>query len=364
MTDPVYEEQLREISVSYIIPSKNISPDAATSDDIWEAIRKGAITNEKPVRRIGIVRYWWAAAVLLLLAGTAIWFMQQRSPMENRMAVSPSGNISPGSTGAILTLANGQKILLDSAQNGIIAHQPGAAVRLKNGQVDYDTRSSDATMLSPGEKVTNNTISTPRGKQFKLILPDGTKVWLNAASSLTFPTAFAGKERKVEVTGEAYFEVVANTQKPFLVKINDKTEIEVLGTSFNVNAYSDEPAINTTLLSGRVKIVYEGIPPVILHPDQECVLKDGKAKVNNVNVESAVAWTHGMFNFKSADLAMVMRQVSRWYDVDIKYNQSVNARFSGSVYRSEDFSELLKIIEFTSNVKFVINGKTITVSSK
>jgi ferric-dicitrate binding protein FerR (iron transport regulator) len=362
LADPTYEALFRGINDTYYnIPSRQVTVDPETTASVWDAIRTGIPVAQAPVRRMN--RRRWAAAAVLLLMGAGALLWQQRSAPTETAAVPVIQTIKAGVTGAVLTLANGQTVVLDSLGNGVIAKENGATVLLKNGQLTYDK--VDVVVVPDGkETVSYNTMTTPRGRQFQLLLPDGTKVWLNAASSIRYPTAFAGKERKVEITGEAYFEVAADAQKPFLVAVDRKADIQVLGTHFNVNAYDDEPAVKTTLLQGSVQVMPNGSAAVLLHPDEECVLQAGSAVVNKVEVETAVAWINGMFYFKSADLQMVLRQIARWYDVNIKYDGKINARFSGSMYRSENIEELLKIIEFTSNVKCTINQKTITVSPK
>jgi ferric-dicitrate binding protein FerR (iron transport regulator) len=363
LADPAYEASFREINDTYHeIPSRQVVVDPETTEAVWQALRTGIPVVQPPVRHISR-RRWWAAAAVLLLVGAGIVLWQQRSAPSDTAAVPVVHTIKAGAAGAVLTLANGQTVVLDSLGSGVIARENGANVLLKNGQLTYDTMGI-ISMPDSKDMATYNTMTTPRGRQFQLVLPDGTKVWLNAASSVRYPTAFTGKERKVVITGEAYFEVAADALKPFLVSVDNKTDIQVLGTHFNVNAYKDEPAVKTTLLQGSVRVVPKGAAPVLLHPDEECVLQADGAVVNKVEVETAVAWINGMFYFKSADLQMVLRQIARWYDVDIKYDGKVNARFSGSMYRSENIEELLKIIEFTSNVKCTINQKTITVSPK
>ena len=384
LADPSYEEQIRQISETYeAVPLNGTILDADTTRAVWEAIRKGAPAGETPVRKIPVTRRWWAAAAILLVAGAAAWFWRQSAPQQNELAGGSTHLpvIAPGTSGAVLTLDNGKTIVLDSLQNGLIAKQAGANVLLQNGQLAYNADSGKTQIQRGEEKISYNTMTTPRGKQFQLTLPDGTKVWLNAASSLRYPTAFVGNRREVQLTGEAYFEVAplrlrsgqASTsdpersrRTPFIVNVDSKADIEVMGTHFNVNAYRDESFVKTTLLEGKVVIVPKEPAHnlVVLEPGHECVIEKGKVVVNKVDTESAVAWINGKFNFKSADLAMVLRQLARWYDVDIRYDEKINARFSGSMYRSADFYELLKIIEFTSNVAFTVNQKTITVSPK
>lgn len=326
-----------------------------------------------PVRRMPFLRHWWAAAsiILLLATGTYFWFRQsQPALLSNYQQI----DIEPGREGAILTLADGRQVALDSLAGGVIALQNGAEIKLKNGQLVYDLTKEPA-----GEMV-YNTITTPKGRQFSLRLPDGSRVWLNAASSLRYPTAFTGKERKVEVTGEAYFEVAKNTIMPFRVNVNDQVEIEVLGTQFNVNAFKDEGSINTTLLEGRVKLAVIGtkfsagstktrpVTEVILTPGQQAQLfvgsktSSGIAVMDNADIDGAVAWKNGLFNFQGNNLQEVMRQLERWYDIEVVYEKEVpDIRFGGKLKRDISLAGLLRVLK-ASDVNFRIEeGRRLVV---
>jgi transmembrane sensor len=381
LADPTNEEQFTQINETYpALPSQGIALNPQTTDAVWEAIRKGVPSrNASPVRRMRVVRLWWAAAVLLFVVG-GWWFVVDRYGADKpAVAVQPAvQTIVPGNNGAVLTLADGRQVVLDSTTGSQIGQEGNAVITKQGNQLVYNV--TDSGLLAPDSRLSYNTVTTPRGKQFQLRLQDGTKVWLNAASSIRYPTTFAGTERKVEVTGEAYFEVASlpltpsggggtNGKVPFIVSVNGKVNVEVLGTHFNINAYDEEESIITTLLEGKVKVsgTDSRLPTPdsrLLVPGQECVLTAGKLQVNEADTESAVAWIHGTFNFKRADLQMVLRQVARWYDVEFTYDGQIKERFNGSMYRSENFYELLRIIEFTSNVKFSVNQKTITVSRK
>jgi ferric-dicitrate binding protein FerR (iron transport regulator) len=211
-------------------------------------------------------------------------------------------------------------------------------------------------------EVLYNTVSTPRGGQYQLTLSDGSKVWLNASSSLRFPTAFPGTERRVEITGEAYFEVAGNESKPFVVDIAGKGEVEVLGTQFNINAYEDEPAIKTTLLEGKVKVSESnGSQSSVLKPGQQAQLANGIRVMDNVDMEEIMAWKTGWFYFDRQELPAIMRQVSRWYDVDVRYEGRISKKsFSGIVGRDNDIKDVLKIME-NAGIRFRIEGSSITV---
>jgi len=272
-------------------------------------------------------------------------------------------DVAPGGNKATLTLANGSKIILDSTHNGALTEQGGINVVKLNGQLAYKPGGNKTVELL------YNTVTTPKGGQYQLLLADGSRVWLNAASSLRFPTAFIGNERKVELTGEGYFEVAKNASVPFKVNIAGKCEVEVLGTHFNINAYADEATVNTTLLEGKVKVTaVTQLQPAthkaqILSPGQQTLLySSGMIKLNtNVNVEEVMAWRNGVFNFDGADIDVVLRQLARWYDVSIVFEGEVPRRnFAGEMQRDLNLSQVLRILE-KNNVRFRIEGKKLIV---
>lgn len=305
--------------------------------------------------------YGWIkyAAAVLLLASVSIYLFsyQQKSDPIAQMdrAVSPGGN------DAILTLANGKKIVLNDAAKGEISKQPGISVsKSKDGELIYTVVSSGGDELSEN---TYNTISTPKGGKYAIILSDGTKVMLNSASSMTFPTSFNAADRRVELTGEAYFEVAKDKNKRFRV-ISGLQTVEVLGTHFNVNAYGDEQTIKTTLLEGAVK-VFTAKKSVLIEPGEQAVLN--KADENSmakhlVNINKETSWINGIFSFEGDDLKSVMRQVARWYDVNVIYEGPISEeKYFGEISRSSKLSEVIKILEL-NNVNFDVAGKTIKVS--
>ena len=302
---------------------------------------------------------WWAAAaiVLLLLSGTWLWFNNNSGETTANHLQNPAAkDLLPGKPGAILTLADGSKIVLDSLKNGLVADQQGTAVELKNGQLQYDAAKAAA--------VSYNTMSTPRGNQFGIQLPDGTKAWLNAASSITYPTSFKGSERKVSITGEVYFEVV-HSGKPFKVTINDRTQVEVLGTHFNINAYSDEPMINTSLLEGAVRVT-NGANRTVLQPGQQAQVNNQLATlrlVKDVDLEKVMAWKNGVFNFQDASLPEVMRQLERWYDIQVKYEGTIpDMTFKGKMDRGVPLSILLNFLS-DMNIQSKLEGRTLTIKT-
>jgi ferric-dicitrate binding protein FerR (iron transport regulator) len=237
--------------------------------------------------------------------------------------------------------------------------QSGSKVLLQNGELKYNADGSAVNAVA------YNTITTPKGRQFQMTLPDGTRVWLNAGSSLRFPTVFVGNERKVEVTGEGYFEVAKNAAKPFRVSINNETEIEVLGTHFNVNSYSNETSIKTTLLEGSVRVktqVAGKKSEVIIAPGQQAQLTAGNLKVaNNVDLSEVMAWKNGVFNFHNATLEEVMRELERWYDINVVYEKGVpQIEFVGKMGRDLSLAKVLRGLEM-SEVHFRLEGRTLIV---
>ena len=280
---------------------------------------------------------WVAAAVLaLMLAGGSYLIRSGKSENTTHLiAMAPSikykEDVQPGHSGAVLHLSNNKTVILDSAQDGTVAVQGGLQVVKINGELKYVGETKDTLF---------NTVTTDRGRQWQLLLPDGTKVWLNAASSIRYPLAFSGSERVVEITGEAYFEVVHNSRQPFKVKTGSQI-IEDVGTSFNVNAYDDEPGMKTTLVEGIVKI-----GGITLHAGQQAVLKNQSMKVKIANVEQAIAWKNGVFSFDSADISTVMRQLARWYNVEVKFEGKPDSMpYQGEIGRSLTLAQVLKVLE-------------------
>lgn len=317
------------------------------------------ITHEEvPVRKISRWPWWRAAAVILLLAGSGIYFWRSQLPAKapgNNMAQLQQ-ELLPGGNKAVLTLADGSSITLDSMQNGALALQGGTKVaKLANGQLAY-TDANTAT-----KEVVYNKISIPRGGQYQITLPDGTKVWLNAASSLRFPAAFTGKLREVELTGEAYFEVAQAANMPFQVKVKDM-KIAVLGTQFNINAYDDEAMISTTLVSGSVNVI-KGQATRMLRPGQQAQLTaQGVLEVSDrADMEAILAWKNGRFLFDGTPIELVMRQISRWYNVDVVYRGgTIQQHFNGGISRDVPLSKVFKMLEATGAVHFSVeNGQVI-----
>ncbi|GAA3932711.1 DUF4974 domain-containing protein [Chitinophaga oryziterrae] len=302
--------------------------------------------------------YWAAASILILFIAGSIYYTKEKK--ERLQAVNQSklhNNILPGSNKATLTLSNGTVISLEDEHSGTLARQGSVQIiKLNNGQLAY----KDGQGKDGGQPVSFNTLSTPRGGQYQVTLPDGTVVWMNAASSLVFPTAFTGKDRTVKLKGEAYFEVAANEHQPFIVSVNNM-EVRVLGTHFNVMAYEEEQVVKTTLLQGMVKVAASN-KEVLLKPGQQAKLKhSGEMNVLPVNVEEVIAWKNGIFSFNDATIEEVMQQIARWYDAEVVYPDGVpKGLFRGEIDRSADISTVLKILE-VSGVKFTVEGHKILV---
>lgn len=314
------------------------------------------------------IRYSSVAAVLLLIVAGIYFFANHgltKPPAIAASAGKAKQDIAPGKQGAILTLADGTTMVLDSLGNGVVATQNGTKITLDNGRLAYlgnktaaNAAAADATAATTA--VAYNTMTTPKGRQFQLTLPDGTKVWLNAASSLHYPTAFTGAQRIVDITGEAYFEVARDNKHPFLVNIDETTQVQVLGTHFDINAYTDEASINTTLLEGSVRVVTQN-KNLVLKPGQQAQSKQGRTTVTTADTEKVMAWKNGMFDFQDATLEEVMRQLQRWYDIDVVYEKGIpNIEFIGKMGRDLSLSEVLGGLQL-SKVHFRLEGRKLIV---
>lgn len=317
--------------------------------------------NSRRTRKVpATVRIYRAAAVaatlILLLAGFYLYHKKDTHGSRELVqapAVRQPRDIAPGKTRATLMLSNGRTILLDPASNGVLGHDSGVNISNTDSVLTYQGNSESRSLAY-------NTLSTAKGEQYSVTLSDGTKVWLNAASSLRFPIQFTGKERKVEVVGEAYFEVTRNASKPFYVT-SGNTNVQVLGTSFNINAYDNEPMVRTTLLEGSVSINDR----VRLSPNQQSrVEKDGSIRIlRDIDVDDAVAWKNGAFSFNNADITTVMRQLERWYDIEVVYEGDKPADlFYGGISRQSSLMDVLKILQ-ASKVRFRLEGKKLIVFS-
>ncbi|WP_158996339.1 FecR family protein [Mucilaginibacter sp. L196] len=347
--------------------SENIYIDAniAESEDKHRQLILSRINEQiKSVQDIKVKTIWpriAAAASILLCISLGGYFILNKKPTQ-QIAKNQKQEILPGTNKATLTLANGQKIILTRGLNGRLAQQGSALVQVNSSKSITYTASGINSSLAT--QVQFNTLSTVRGEQspYPLVLADGTKVWLNAESSITFPTSFSGNERVVKITGEVYFEVVHDALHPFKVKVRDQT-IEDLGTQFNINAYQDEPTMKTTLINGKVKISV-GSQATLLKPGFQAVVSPSGSSiiVQAADLDEVMAWKNGNFEFEGTPLKDIMRQISRWYDVDISYKGTIeDAEFGGSISRTKNINEILSVLETTKGVHFELEGRRILV---
>lgn len=318
------------------------------------------ILNTIADRRPKVIKmhWWWAAAAIILLVGLGSLFIKNQPPQLLVKNVKSSA-IMPGKNAAVLTLANGANIVLDNAANGVLAKTGNTAIKkLKNGLLAYAANENG----SHPDTSALNMITIPKGGQYTIMLPDGTNVWLNSESSLTFPVAFKGSTRKVSLKGEAYFEVAKNKAMPFIVH-TDNTDIKVLGTHFNVHAYKDDNTIKTTLLEGSVRLSSTTSSTVLTPGEQGTTdASNGRITQKKVNINQVMAWKAGYFIFRDDDIHDIMKQISRWYDVEVVYEgYTTNMKFGGTYAKSKDINELLKGLEYTGLVHFRIEGRRIIV---
>jgi transmembrane sensor len=356
---------------------------------VMEARLLGRINGEAVVKRMAPGRrrmVGWAAAAVLLAGVAGVWLLAVRRGSREIASVSQRyrNDVGPGRNAAVLTLAGGKTIVLDDSAPRTIGQQGNSVVLNDSGELVYRAAGSAASAGS-GSEIFYNTLTTQKGNQYHLTLPDGSRVWLNAASSITYPTAFTGKERKVIISGEAYFEIMKNQQLPFVVQQADMT-VQVLGTSFDVNGYGDDLAVRTTLVEGKISVGRTGGGSIgkagaagvgkvgavkVLDPGQQAVV--GKAGTVNgtagdsisinrdPDIEAVLAWKNGGFGFKDADIESIMRQVERWYDVQVVYEAKISKHFVADIPRNVPLSQLLKLLEETDQVHFRIDGKKIIV---
>lgn len=328
-------------------------------DGIYSRIMQPPVVSMEPkVRKMRWTRLTAAAVIgIALAAGTYLYFTSRQQKIIAIEQPKQNDIAPPSDNKAVLTLADGTKIEIDSSGNGTVAVQGNVKIiKQSTGEISYA-----GTAIG---KVSYNTLSVPRGsKPMSLMLSDGSKVWINVGSSLTYPTSFIGNERRVKLTGEAYFEVIHNEKMPFIVQNGDVT-VRDLGTHFNVNTYADEPAERITLLEGSVRISKNALSQ-LLKPGQQARFnnENGDIKVlNDVNMDEVMAWKNGKFIFdKNTDIYSIMRQISRWYNVDIEYQGKINQRFWGSISKDVNVSQVLKILEATGGVKFKVEGNKIIV---
>lgn len=363
LNDPEHNTQLAAIIDKELYEHTFESePDNKLLAAIQQNLHSGIQAEKKRrAKVIRLTRRLAVASVLVIgICGVAWWWLTAKKPTQNEIVkakpVNDKNALTPGGNKAILKLSDGREIVLDSAGEGTLTKQ-GQSNVIKSGDGQLQYLAADNAQAA----TVYNTIATPRGGQYQLVLADGSKVWLNASSTLRYPTAFTGKERRVELTGEGYFEVAKNAAMPFHVQVN-QMDVEVLGTHFNINAYDDEAAVKTTLLEGSVKVKADNA--VVLKPGEQAALAGAHSQLtidHSPDIDQVMAWKNGLFQFKAAGIETVLRQAARWYDVEFVYKGNIPEKFSGQISRSANAEQLLKILELTGKVKFEINGKTITV---
>jgi ferric-dicitrate binding protein FerR (iron transport regulator) len=375
------QELLDQLLASLYSEEKQVYPAAETNgrEAFEEVLAKlqtaaPAASSQAAIVPLRHRRQWWkfaAAALVLFTAGAGAYWLSRSHTSTSIVQQHSSSNaaIQPGGNKAILTLADGSTISLNEAQNGTLAQQGSTrVVKLANGQLAYQVPGATAATAN-----LYNTIVTPRGGKYHITLPDGSQVWLNAASSLHYPTAFSGAAREVTLTGEAYFEISENAAMPFRVRVNNM-QVDVLGTHFNVMAYTDEEAIHTTLMEGSVRVsnptstnhTSSNPTSAILSPGQCASLyhNNGTLKVQrHVNTEEAIAWKNDLIQFAGTDIRAAMRMIARWYDVEVEYRGNIpNAHFRGGLSSNAPVSQVLNMMQQTGEAHFEISGRKIIVT--
>jgi len=369
MATTAEQEQLHQLYDSWSDDEEQVVSDAGHADvlrsEIFQAIKERMKAD--PVHKTVIPFYkkklWRAMAAASVVGGGLLLYLYRPAPPKgpafggNKVLAVHSVPVVPGRDKATLTLADGSVVDLDSSGTGRLAQQGNTSIRIKDGKIVY------APHKAGSNEMAYNTITTPRGGQYQVVLPDGTKVWLNATSYIKFPVAFTGGRRVVEVAGEAYFEVARNPAMPFIARVRD-VAVEVLGTHFNIMAYGEEQKIAATLLEGSVK-VSRGSDKHMIVPGQQAVwAENGAFNLNNdVDMEEVVAWKNGKFHFNNADIKTIMRQIARWYDVDVEFeNNAADIRLGGVISRKEDIRQLLNYFEIAGKVRFKVEEKKIIVT--
>jgi transmembrane sensor len=331
------------------------------SEDVKALLEENFIYINRHISKKKDNSWYWpasiAASILLICAFGLYFYRGSDQKVHQATEIANIANVKPGGNRAQLTLSNGKTIDLDEAANGLLAQQSGISItKTTSGQLIYGVKPADLN-----SKVAYNIISTPKGGQYQIILPDGSKVWLNSASALKFPTVFKDKERRVELHGEGYFEVAKNQNKPFIVQAAGTT-VKVLGTHFNVMAYEDEKEVRTTLLEGAVQLKSKSAS-VILKPGQQGLLSEDarNIEIKNADLDAVMAWMNGYFVFDQANLPELMRQISRWYNLDVVYEGTIGEHeFVGKIKRSSSLSTVLKVLE-NGGLNFKLEGRTLIV---
>jgi len=355
--------------IDQILASRSVIKDLATIEDLknpmyWEQMKAKTASSKRKLFIWKVSRI--AAVFVFLLTVSFVIYYSFRPSLnkvnENMVALS---KIKPGGNNAYLTLSDGSIITLNNVKNGTLAQQGYSTITKNSDQLVYNN-------LYPEEKsqiaLTYNTLVTPQGGEYRITLPDGTKVWLNASSQLKYPVAFTENTREVWLEGEAYFEVAKNAEKPFLVKIKNKADIRVLGTHFNVMAYANEPEMQATLVEGSVQVLCNSKNiKAILTPGQQSILtNDKELKVIAVNTMAFTAWKDGLFLFNNEDMGSIMRKLSRWYNVKIIFetDEAKSIQFFGKVKRYENIDIVLNMITQTDKIDYLIKDNIIHIRKK
>ena len=335
---------------------------ALSEEEFEEDVHKiwNTLENRSSPRRIILWSKISIAALILVTLSAGLYFFIPKHQDAPQASSQIAADIMPGGNKAFLTLADGSKISLTDAGTGEIAKQAGIRItKTADGQVVYTALPAAATGAATPAY---NTIETPRGGKYQLILPDGTIAWLDAASSLRYPLQFADNERSVELSGQAYFEVAKDKSKPFKV-VSKNQQIEVLGTHFNVNAYSDDATITTTLIEGSVRVsLKDQSKASVLKPGERSVIKGGTITVSDADVEEAIAWKNDRFVFEKDDVGTMLRKIERWYDVDFEYHHELDdLEIDGHLSRNKTLSEVLRLLQRTNEIKFKVEGRRVVV---
>jgi transmembrane sensor len=360
LNNDISEEELEQFVQMLHTPEDELTV-SSLMDGTWHEMFETKKSAVIPIYKLGWYRVVAAVIIILMLSAGGYFYFKNGNPQKQIAKTDTQeerfkNDIPPGNNNATLILSNGEKIILDSTISGRLARQGNVNVeKLGNGQITYNTTSGSNTALY-------NTLVNPRGaKPVYLQLVDGSKIWLNTESSLHYPTAFVGKERKVEITGEAYFEVAFNPAMPFKVSKGD-AEVQVLGTHFNVNTYNNEDFIKVTLLEGSVKVKTTNDNGLLKPGQQARIRGDGTMEIiKDADIDEVMAWKNGQFIFRDASIETIMKQAARSYDADVVYEGKIPGRFVAEIPRDVQMSSLLHILELTDRVHFKIDGKKITV---
>lgn len=360
--NPAYDELMQERMKESL---KTLSPGADVHQVDWDNIYSNIIDHDNGGGRIrqmfGRKLVAAAAVVMLCTAGLSWWLINRQQPVQEVVQVKKPKDVQPGTDKAVLQLADGTRIELDNTGKGVLAKQGNTAVKQQDGGVlTYDAGSQhDAGRLLP------NTLTVPAGGKYMLVLPDNSKVWLNSNSSLTYAAAFTGAKREVELKGEAYFEIAKDAKHPFVVK-SGRSAVQVLGTHFNVSAYPDESLSEVTLCEGSVKITV-GSQFALLKPGQQASFNrhDDMIALKVVDVEEAIDWKNGYFQFDNAGIEKVMNKIKRWYNIDIAFEGvKPDVKFTGMISRNNKLSKILGLLQSTGGVDFEILENKVIVKSK